>query len=793
MRCKVQLWKIIGVFHFKTMDEITDIIGKKNHSKWLRPVLVVIPVIAILTALFIWQPWSAPTVSHIIDGAREVTADLQSYQVMIERTSDTEDGAYRIEIEFSAPDRYHYLYTGDGLDMEVILIGEVPYLRDVPGDSFGVSTWTGPGGYSSVISSEYTARTLDYLTDIERLPDEVIDGTDCFHYEGTYDWEKQLREIFSDDSASGRPPLSEAQLQERIEEEREEAGTTTINVWIGKEDYLIRKMERVTQRPDMSGVVRTSTQIMSFSGFNEPIEIAAPVDSQGNLLLGWVTTAPDYPHFSMELQVEIDNNDPSNRQVDFSITLTNISGENLTDVDVRIIPDFPDREDNPDANIWHRWESGQLGKGPFTLEPSESLQYGTTFGYDATSITTEIIAETIDNSYVEISYIPPGGQLKIERLHFDAPASLYTLSTEVPPQFVPIDIVPSGEYRIKEEGAIYTGNGVTGEINGKDYLFLEINTSRDESVPAGILVLDVHDKTRPKKAGYINTGDDNRYLRAVSLYGTVLYVSVDDALWVIDVSDPSNPEELSRLPGLDTNQMIIIGKYALMNDGRHDIVTLDLSDPVGLKRVGNLPLSSVTSLQMDVYGEYLLAEANDVLYTIDASSPTSLEIVNETSFRGPLTDDTPDITYPYHIMGTEIEGDYAYVSLSAEGSLAIGVLDLSEPARPREIAFHILKDRTFTGSLFVYGDRIYTFTRRASTRDFWEKRLDVIDVSNPAEPRETGFGYMPETWSFFPESYGGSHQTFSLIDGYLYWFIGDEPNMPVIEVFDLSKIVSKDK
>lgn len=765
----------------------------KNISKWLRPTLVAIPVIAILAALFIWQPWGSSTgFPGIMDSSEAATVELKSYRVSLEGESDTEDEAYRIETEFSAPDRYHYTYTGNDFDIEVILIGDVPYFRETAADEhFDIPTLLRmSSSYSSLISSEYTIKTLDYLTDVKRLSDEVIDDTDCFHYEGTYDWEKQLREIFSDDSPSGRPPLSEAQLQERIEEEREEAGTTNINLWIGKEDYLIRKMERVTQRPDVSGVVRTGTSIMRFYDFNETVEIEAPLDSQGNLLPGWVTTAPDYPHFSTEIQADIDNYDPSNRKVKFSITLTNISEETLADVDVRIVQDFPDREDNPDANIWHRWESGQLGSGPFTLDPSESLEYTSTFGYDATSINPGIISETLDNSYIEVSYIPPDSQLKVERFHFDAPESLYTLSTEVPPHLVPIDLVPSGEYRVEEEGAIYTGNGVTGEIKGKDYLFLEINTSRDESVPAGILVLDVQDKTRPKKVGYINTGDDNRYLRAVSLYGSVLYVSTNDALWVIDVSDPSHPEELSRVPGLDTNQMIIIGKYALINDGRHDIVTLDLSEPVNPQRVGSLPLSSITSLQMNVYGEYLLAEANDVLYTIDIAEPTSLEIVNETSFRGPLNDDTTYITYPYHVMETEIEGDYAYVSLSAEGNLAIGVLDLSEPASPREIAFHILEDRDFHGSLFVYGNRIYTFTRRTSTRDFWERRLEIIDVSDPAEPQETGFGFMPEAWEFFPESYGGSHQTFNLIDGYLYWFIGDSPNMPVIEVFDLASLIN---
>jgi hypothetical protein len=45
---------------------------------------------------------------------------------------------------------------------------------------------------------------------------------------------------------------------------------------------------------------------------------------------------------------------------------------------------------------------------------------------------------------------------------------------------------------------------------------------------------------------------------------------------------------------------------------------------------------------------------------------------------------------------------------------------------------------------------------------------------------------MPDAWTFFDEPSGGYNSTHNMIDDYLYWFIGDSPNMPVIEIFDLS-------
>jgi hypothetical protein len=767
-----------------TMSEIKEVDIRRGVRRWLRPVLTAAPIIVILVALMIWQPWSSiPGSQSVMAKAQDAIASLQSYRVV--HTGDAEGETYEVEIEFVAPDSYHYLRTGDENNLEFILIGDEQYFKDITQSPLEIATWSPTYGYSLLISKEYTLMMLDYLTDIQELPDETIDGTVCLHYKGTYDIEKQIRSMYEGDSEMGIPPISEEELEERLEEWREEAGTITIELWIGKDDYLIRQWIHDNQRPGDGGV-QSSVMNISLYDFNEPFTIEAPVDSQGDLLFGWTSTSPEYPHIGTDIQTDIDNYDPSNRKINFAINIINISEETLADVDVKIISVFPDY--NRDNNIWFSWDNGQYTGGPYTLDPGEPLEYSCTFGYDATSVQPEIIAETIEESYIGVNYLTPDGEQKVEIFHFEAPESVYTLSTDMPPHLVPIELTVSGEYRIEEAGATYTGNGVTGEINGREYLFVGINTAGAE-VPAspGILVLDIQDKTSPQKVAYLSTSDDTRYIRGSTLYGTVLYASIDGSLWVIDVSNPASPRELSRLPGLGINQMIVSGKYAFINDGNHDIVTLDLSDPAYPERIGSLPLSSTTSIQLDIYGDYLIAEANNILYTIDVSSPSSLEIVGEHSFRAPIDEATPGITYPYHIRGTEIAGEYAYVALSAEGKDAIGVLDISEPASPREIAFFRLKDLDFHGTMFVLGERVYMLTRKSSGLD-WRTRLEIIDVSNPSEPTERGFGIMPDFWSFFPDSYGGSHQTFGLIGDYLYWFIGDSPNLPVIEILDLPEL-----
>ena len=61
----------------------------------------------------------------------------------------------------------------------------------------------------------------------------------------------------------------------------------------------------------------------------------------------------------------------------------------------------------------------------------------------------------------------------------------------------------------------------------------------------------------------------------------------------------------------------------------------------------------------------------------------------------------------------------------------------------------------------------------------------MIDVSDPAHPALSGYGILPDPWTFFDNWGSSSSQSRALADGYMYWFIGNEGNQPVIEVFDL--------
>ena len=113
------------------------------------------------------------------------------------------------------------------------------------------------------------------------------------------------------------------------------------------------------------------------------------------------------------------------------------------------------------------------------------------------------------------------------------------------------------------------------------------------------------------------------------------------------------------------------------------------------------------------------------------------------------------------------------------------MLDISEPASPEPVGSLELKDQWINGQIYTFGDKLYTFIRRTSGLDR-TTNLIVIDISEPANPKRLKLGVLPDFHDFFEYSYSSGILGYYFIDDYLYWFISNSPNQPVIEIFDLS-------
>ena len=352
---------------------------------------------------------------------------------------------------------------------------------------------------------------------------------------------------------------------------------------------------------------------------------------------------------------------------------------------------------------------------------------------------------------------------------------------------------PAGKYEIEETGATDIGHGVYGEIGGRKYLFLEINTQGSNPLAAPqLLILDVQNPSQPIKIASLKATDNTRWLWNSALSGTTLYVNADNFLWLIDVSNPAAPKELSKLNNIQPINLAVSGNHAYINDNNQRISVADVSDPVHPRFIGDLALSSSSGIGLNIIGHYLLAKTIETLYVIDISSPDSLKIINNFSFGADTISNGPPTpeAKPTYILGQAISGKYTFLVLGNGGKNRLSILDISDPTNPKQISQLDLSSQNARSPIFVSGQRVYLFSEQLNpnlkVRDRFIEMIVAVDISDPANPVSLGSCALPGSSQIFPTLYSGSSETANVVGNYLYWFLGNPPNHPVIEIINLS-------
>lgn len=249
---------------------MAQIRGTKTTSttrKWLRPALVSLPVIAIMIALFIIQPWNGTNDSKgVLADIISASENVQSYRVTSYNSSSRFsqvgiEPTIREEFwEFVLPDRVHAILnhahnsTSNGVVTRIeertefyIIGGSLYYLTDNDIDLSleNNSYYYSPAGGTP--TQEYVSGMLQFVFELHQLPDENIDGVDLLHYEG---------------------------ISKR--------GGIPIEIWIDKDEHLVR--QTMQNFEDEMGVYTHSTR---YYDFNTDIAIEPPLTSAGELLPGW--------------------------------------------------------------------------------------------------------------------------------------------------------------------------------------------------------------------------------------------------------------------------------------------------------------------------------------------------------------------------------------------------------------------------------------------------------------------------------------------------------------------------
>ncbi|UCD08609.1 MAG: hypothetical protein JSU79_09650 [Dehalococcoidales bacterium] len=184
------------------------------------------------------------------------------------------------------------IYNWWNYPKEIIVIGDHMYTRQYHVFSDIIERFS-----EMIPTKEKTLDILNTLTNIKKLPDEIIDGTDCYHYKGIVDVEKWLDYIRPSiirryESIIEEFPSWYQDIDEFTEsvEVRIRSQEQSHEFWFGKDDYLIRQWNYMIQTlPDTSptGDPYKSTGVKKYYDFNEVIIITPPFDESGELLEGW--------------------------------------------------------------------------------------------------------------------------------------------------------------------------------------------------------------------------------------------------------------------------------------------------------------------------------------------------------------------------------------------------------------------------------------------------------------------------------------------------------------------------
>jgi hypothetical protein len=297
------------------------------------------------------------------------------------------------------------------------------------------------------------------------------------------------------------------------------------------------------------------------------------------------------------------------------------------------------------------------------------------------------------------------------------------------------------------------GPAIYGSIGGRDYLFADVyNDITLDSANTGILILDPHEPENPRRVALVTLPDVNMVVKNLALSGSFLYVSASNSLWIIDVSYPASPREVSRTTSIKALNLVISGKHAFIHDADSPLnfsrVTIaDISDPANPYVVGHFDLPvNITddSVQvLKVVGPLLFAlEYNSSninpnpngLFIFDISEPLKprqLSYFENTAAPGvvyvPVPPNAPLSTFeaPSLFYDMAISGNYAY--LAAGGPDGMQVLDISNPSDPKMVT-HV--PGTATQRIFLYGHWVYLFTRYG---------VVAVDISDPRLPQPSVF------------------------------------------------------
>ncbi len=315
---------------------------------------------------------------------------------------------------------------------------------------------------------------------------------------------------------------------------------------------------------------------------------------------------------------------------------------------------------------------------------------------------------------------------------------------------------------------------------------------------SGLQIVDISDPENPELAGYYDYPNEATDL---AVEGNYAYIADDTTgLWIINISDPSAPEVVSLvdLPGRVLDVAVRDGFAFVAADG---FGVIDVSDPENwdiLRHIDTLMCYEVwveenyaylrTLPQYDIYIADITDEENPEIvgsfenlnirrildFAVEDNlayvvTDRSLQIIDVGNPQEPVEIGYYSIEDYSDQRRLEVAGDLAYVEDRYSNFI---IFDVSDPEQPDSIGMYEMQDiYIYMGDFTIIDDTAY-LVGNIHNREYRNGLLNIVDVSNPAQPVDIG------RWVDFGQVMG-----IYLQDGYAYIASG-ESGLSVIDVSD---------
>ncbi len=207
------------------------------------------------------------------------------------------------------------------------------------------------------------------------------------------------------------------------------------------------------------------------------------------------------------------------------------------------------------------------------------------------------------------------------------------------------------------------GSGIS-DVAIEDHLAVVADFNR------GLHIIDLTNPEQPEPLGLITLPR----VRAVDFQDSIAYLaSVQDGFIIVDLADHNRPSVRSTLPLLDTRvyDVAVAHGLAFLGCGNNSIVIVDVSDPgnpIEISRIGdsNVPFAGGMSVAVS-NGLVYSTTGSRGLSIIDVSDPAAPVLLSQTFDEG------------INAGGLSVSGDLAVVTGWNDG---LWVFDVSDPSHP---------------------------------------------------------------------------------------------------------------